>query len=192
MFYVSVVLTLIFYICHNSPSFTLKWVNFTIKFNLIKTDFEVHCRKMDKHTFRVIQKIITFSWARKVVSLIFFPSFLEISHFCYALLTRNLDLGFSIYHKIKIICPMLGLCLKTKLQCPYLQEYSQCLQSSHHWRPRLMPLSDHSRCELERVTVQCRQVLTAGLSTEVAFEVCGCHGYCHDQVWVHHCLKTVK
>ena len=79
----------------------------------------------------------------QTVSLIFFSLFLENFHFHYPLLLYNLGLGLFIDQKIKIICSVLGFC-----GSPHLQEPSQRLQSSHHWRPRLMPLSHLSRCEL--------------------------------------------
>lgn len=56
MFYISVVLMLIFYICPNSPSFTLKWVNFTIKFNLIKTDSKFTVGKWKSLLLEIFRK----------------------------------------------------------------------------------------------------------------------------------------
>lgn len=119
-------------------------------------------------------------------------SFLDIPHLHYALLLCNLGLSLSIYHKVKITFSVLGLCLKAKslglCVCRNIGSASDLLSTGD----RIWCLSGHSRCEWQRPKVECFQVLTAGLSTEVAFEVCGCHDYCHHQIWEHHCFKPVK
>lgn len=127
-----------------------------------------------------------------IASFIVSSSFLDISPLHYALLICNLGLSLSMYHKIKIICSMLGLCLETKFLGLYICRNTGSASNLLSTGDRIWCLSHHSRCEWERPKVECFQVLTAGLSTEVAFEVCGCHGYCHHQIWEHRCFKPVR
>lgn len=132
------------------------------KFNLIKADLTFQYRKMSNSTFRDIQKIIKciLELGKHVSDCFINYLLLILRNFPFSLRVPYMWFWFGSFHLSWNRNNLLHARLTSQNQVtgsPGRQEWSQCLQSSHHWGPRLLPFPPHPAGGRGRLPGECRQ-----------------------------------